>query len=114
MNKYMKLAIKEAQKGISLGHGGPFGAVIVKDGKVIESMPMPIAGLMSDQSGEWVDEKLTAIHEKAYAELGICGEVEPVMTLCFMSLIVIPEIKLTDTGLFDVTTFSFMPVQINE
>ena len=77
-------------------------------------MPMPIAGLMSDQSGEWVDEKLTAIHEKAYAELGICGEVEPVMTLCFMSLIVIPEIKLTDTGLFDVTTFSFMPVQINE
>ena len=90
------------------------GIVLVKDGKVIESMPMPIAGLMSDQSGEWVDEKLTAIHEKAYAELGICGEVEPVMTLCFMSLIVIPEIKLTDTGLFDVTTFSFMPVQINE
>lgn len=35
MNKYMKLAIKEAQKGISLGHGGPFGAVIVKDSKVI-------------------------------------------------------------------------------
>lgn len=35
MNKYMKIAIKEAQKGISLGHGGPFGAVIVKDGKVI-------------------------------------------------------------------------------
>lgn len=90
------------------------GIVLVKDGKVIESMPMPIAGLMSDQSGEWVDEKLTAIHEKAYAELGICGDVEPVMTLCFMSLIVIPEIKLTDTGLFDVTTFSFMPVQINE
>ena len=90
------------------------GIVLVKDGKIVESMPMPIAGLMSDQSGEWVDEKLTAIHEKAYAELGICGEVEPVMTLCFMSLIVIPEIKLTDTGLFDVTTFSFMPVQINE
>jgi len=90
------------------------GIVLVKDGKVIESMPMPIAGLMSDQSGEWVDEKLTAIHEKAYSELGICGDVEPVMTLCFMSLIVIPEIKLTDTGLFDVTTFSFIPVQINE
>lgn len=35
MNKFMELAIKEAQKGISLGHGGPFGAVIVKDGKVI-------------------------------------------------------------------------------
>ena len=72
------------------------GIVLVKEGKVIEQMPMPIAGLMSDQSGEWVDEKLTSIHEKAYTELGICGDVEPVMTLCFMSLAVIPEIKLTD------------------
>lgn len=90
------------------------GIVLVKEGKVIESMPMPIAGLMSDQSGEWVDEKLSAIHDKAYSELGICGEVEPVMTLCFMSLIVIPAIKITDTGLFDVTTFSFIPVEINE
>lgn len=87
------------------------GIVLVKNGKVVESMPMPIAGLMSDQSGEWVDEKLTSIHDKAYTELGICGSVEPVMTLCFMSLIVIPELKLTDTGLFDVTTFSFIPIE---
>ena len=87
------------------------GIVLVKNGQVVESMPMPIAGLMSDQSGEWVDEKLTSIHDKAYAELGISGSVEPVMTLCFMSLIVIPELKLTDTGLFDVTTFSFVPVE---
>ena len=35
MNKYMKLAIKEAYLGITSGHGGPFGSVIVKDGKVI-------------------------------------------------------------------------------
>ena len=90
------------------------GIVLVKDGKVIESMPMPIAGLMSDQCGEWVDAKLTAIHEKAYSELGVSADVEPVMTLCFMSLIVIPSVKLTDTGLFDVTTFSFIPVEINE
>lgn len=87
------------------------GIVLVKDGQVVESMPMPIAGLMSDQSGEWVDEKLTSIHDKAYTELGICGSVEPVMTLCFMSLIVIPALKLTDTGLFDVTSFSFIPVE---
>lgn len=90
------------------------GIVLVKNGQVVESMPMPIAGLMSDMSGEWVDEKLTSIHEKAYSELGICGSVEPVMTLCFMSLIVIPELKLTDTGLFDVTTFSFAPVEVTE
>ena len=35
MNKYMKVAIEEAQKGIRSGHGGPFGAVVVKDGKII-------------------------------------------------------------------------------
>ncbi len=87
------------------------GIVLVKNGEVIENMPMPIAGLMSDQSGEWVNEKLIAIHAKAYEELKINADVEPVMTLCFMSLAVIPEIKLTDMGLFDVTTFSFIPVE---
>ena len=46
-----------------------------KDGKVIESMPMPIAGLMSDQSGEWVDEKLKEIHEKAHTVLGVNADV---------------------------------------
>lgn len=87
------------------------GVVLVRDGKVIERMPMPVAGLMSDQSGQWVDEKLTAIHEAAFRELGIAGDVEPVMTLCFMSLPVIPELKLTDMGLFDVTKFCFTPVE---
>lgn len=87
------------------------GIVLVKDGKVIESMPMPIGGLMSDKNGEWVDEKLTVLHGKAYSELKICEDVEPIMTLCFMSLAVIPEVKLTDMGLFDVTTFSFIPVE---
>lgn len=87
------------------------GIVLVKDGRIVESMPMPIAGLMSDKDGKWVDDKLTSIHKKAYEELGICGSVEPVMTLCFMSLIVIPSLKLTDTGLFDVGEFRFIPVE---
>lgn len=90
------------------------GIVLVKNGTVIESMPMPIAGLMSDQSGEWVKQKLTDIHTKAYEELGIDSEVEPVMTLCFMSLAVIPEMKITDMGLFDVNTFSFIPVTCSD
>lgn len=87
------------------------GIVLVKDGEVVESMPMPLGGLMSDQTGEWVDEKLTSIHDAAFKELGISGDVEPVMTLCFMSLAVIPELKLTDTGLFDVTRFEFIPLE---
>ena len=88
------------------------GIVLVKDGEIIESMPMPIAGLMSDQTGEWVAERLSAIHEKAHSTLGVDRTVEPVMTLCFMSLAVIPELKLTDMGLFDVTKFSFIPLEI--
>ena len=90
------------------------GIVLVKNGQVVDSMPMPIAGLMSDQSGQWVAEKLEALHENAYTQLGIHRSVEPVMTLCFMSLAVIPEIKLTDMGLFDVTKFQFIPVEAEQ
>ncbi len=87
------------------------GIVLVNGGKVLESLPMPIAGLMSDQSGEWVDEKLTRLHHTAIESLGINANIEPVMTLCFMALPVIPELKLTDMGLFDVTKFDFIPIE---
>jgi adenine deaminase len=87
------------------------GIILVKDQKILESMPMPIAGLMSDQSGEWIKEKLTKIHQTAHDVLKVNDDVEPVMTLCFMSLAVIPELKLTDMGLFDVTKFEFIPIE---
>lgn len=92
-----------------INQGG--GIILVKDKEVIESMPMPIAGLMSDKSGEWVAEKLTNIHEVAHESLSINDTVEPVMTLCFMSLAVIPELKITDMGLFDVTEFKFISIE---
>ena len=88
------------------------GMVLVKDGKVISSIALPIAGLMSQESGEEVERKLSALHEKAHKELGISKEVEPIMTLTFMSLPVIPEIKLTDRGLFDYSSFDFMPIEV--
>lgn len=87
------------------------GIVIVNGQAVLESLPMPIAGLMSDQSGEWVDEKLTRIHQTAIDSLGISNSLEPVMTLCFMALPVIPELKLTDMGLFDVNKFEFIDIE---
>ena len=93
-----------------IAQGG--GIVLVKDGALLESMPLPIGGIMSDQSGEWVDEKLTRIHKAAHRELGISGDVEPLMTLCFMALPVIPELKLTDRGLFDVEAFGFIPLEV--
>lgn len=104
-NEDMKLAVNWLAK-----LGG--GIVLVKDGKLLESMPLPVAGLMSDQSGEWVNEHLGKINKLAYEELGVNKELEPVSTLCFMSLPVIPEIKITDKGLFDVTEFKFVSVEI--
>ena len=58
-------------------------------------------------------KSLQVFMKKHIQSLASVGDVEPVMTLCFMSLAVIPEIKLTDMGLFDVTTFSFIPVEIS-
>lgn len=88
------------------------GIVITKDGKVIDTMPMPIGGIMSDKNGEWVNEQLIRIHDTAHKEIGIHSHLEPVMVLCFMSLAVIPEIKITDVGLFDVTAFKFIDLEV--
>jgi adenine deaminase len=98
----MALAVKRI-----IAMGG--GAALVKDGIVIEDMPLPLGGIMSDKNGEWVDKKLTSIHKKAWESLGVKKEVEPIMTLCFMALPVIPHLKLTDMGLFDVDSFAFIP-----
>ena len=87
------------------------GAVLVKDGKLLEEMPLPLGGLMSDQSGEWVDKKLKVLDHAAREELGVNRKVEPLMTLCFMALPVIPELKITDMGLFDVGAFKFIPLE---
>ena len=88
------------------------GMILVKDGKIISSIPLPIAGIMSDKSGEFIAKELDKLHEKAHIELGISKNVEPVMTLTFMSLSVIPEIKLTDRGLFDYESFDFIEVEV--
>ena len=86
------------------------GMAVVREGKVLASMPLPIAGLMTTESGEWVAEWLDLIHEKA-RELGVSPDVEPIMTLTFMALPVIPALKLTDRGLFDFEKFDFVPLE---
>jgi adenine deaminase len=90
------------------------GIILVRNGKILNSMPMVVGGIMSDQTGEWVNEKLMQLHRDSQDKLGITTEVDPIMTLCFMSLAVIPEIKLTDMGLFDVARYSFINLQADE
>lgn len=88
------------------------GIVLALDGKVLAHMPMPIAGIMSDKDGYWVSEQLEKIHKAAYEELKVNRELDPIMTLCFMSLPVIPQLKITDMGLFDVEKFAFTTVEL--
>lgn len=100
----MDLAIENVKQ-----NGGGFA--LVKDGKVIESLSLPVAGLMSDLSGEEVSKKLLSLHKKAVVELGVNESLEPVMSLTFMSLIVIPELKLTAGGLFDIFENRFIDIE---
>src|SRR5436853_6447537 len=75
------------------------GQVAIVDGKTIASLPLPIAGLVSDQPLEAVIAKIAELNAAA-AKLGSTLEA-PFMTLSFLSLSPIPELKLTDQGLVD-------------
>ena len=88
------------------------GMVVVKDGQVVDSFGHEIAGLMTNFSAEEVAKRLEELHEIALNTLHINSNVDPFMTLCFMSLPVIPAIKLTDMGLFDVTQFKFINPEV--
>jgi adenine deaminase len=87
--------------------GGGFACVV--DGEVLASVPLPYGGLVSPlPAAELVAQlrKLDAVAE----ELG-CVLDHPFMTLSFLSLSVIPSLKLTDQGLIDVETFTLLPLQ---
>jgi len=90
------------------------GIILVKDSQVVDTMPMEIGGIMSSQSGEWVSATLSRIHDLAHRELEVNESLEPVMVLTFMSLTVIPEIKITDMGLFDVGNSKFIGIESDE
>ena len=76
-----------------------------------DSLSLPIAGVMSNEDGFVVAEKLDGLQERA-ASLG-CTFDAPFMTMAFMALLVIPSIKISDKGLFDGDSFEFMDVVRN-
>jgi adenine deaminase len=88
------------------------GLVVVDDGTVTASLPLPIAGLLSDRSMEEVVEKIEEVVGAAKS-LGSALE-DPFMTLSFLCLPVIPELKLTDRGLVDVNRFDFVSLFVGE
>lgn len=74
-------------------------------------LPLPVAGLMTDTDGYAVADAYTALDNFARQTLG-STLMAPFMTLSFMALLVIPDLKLSDKGLFDGTRFSFVPLGI--
>ena len=84
------------------------GMVAVQNGKVLAKLALPIAGLMADEAATETMRKFDEVRRVAIEELGVNPEIDPVMTLSFMALPVIPELKLTDVGLYDVTAGKFI------
>lgn len=77
------------------------GLAVVDKGEVLASLALPIAGLMSDLSIEEVNEKVKEL-KTAASKLGVSGDIDPFMTLAFVSLPVIPTLRLNGKGLIDV------------
>ncbi len=89
------------------------GGMVIVDKKKgeIHSLTLDIAGLMSSRDAEGLQADSRALIEKAHA-MGVKREYEAFMSLAFLSLAVIPKLKVTDAGLFDVEKFAF--TDINE
>ena len=101
---------RAVEKLISIGGG----ITMFKDGRELGTHRLEIAGLMTDLPLAEVTKCLDDMHETAEKELGVNKAIDPFMTLCFMALPVIPSLKLTDCGLFDVDSFSFTEIGIKE
>jgi len=84
------------------------GQVVIKDGEVIGKVELPIAGLMSNERAEVVARKAATVLE-GFRACG-CRLNNPNMQLSLLALVVIPELRISDKGLVDVTRFDFVPV----
>lgn len=90
-------AIKDSKGGIA----------VVENGKIKALLELPIAGLMSDEPLTTVNEKLENAKSSAY-ELGADKSIDPFMTLSFLSLPVIPSLRITSKGVFDAENWKML------
>jgi adenine deaminase len=87
------------------------GVVVVLDGEAIAWLELPIAGLMSDAPPEVIANAQREVEEAMFG-LG-CNLPNPILTLSFLGLTVIPDLKITDQGLFDVRAFKLLDSSSN-
>jgi adenine deaminase len=100
----------ESQMALAANHLGEVGGgqVVVKDNQVIGQVELPIAGLMSNEPVGIVAEKASTVLE-GFRVCG-CDLNNPNMQLSLLALVVIPELRISDLGLVDVTNFTSLPV----
>ncbi len=77
------------------------GMIVINEGAVLASLPLPIAGLMSDMNGDATQEQMDEVKEAARS-LGVHENIDPFMTMSFLSLPVVPSLRLTTLGVVDV------------
>ncbi len=90
------------------------GITLCSEGSILDTLELPIAGLMSGRPLNEVYKKIKEMHRTAFEILGVNRDLDPFMTLSFLALPVIPELKLTDKGLFDVRSFKFTDVSVTQ
>lgn len=102
------VGLSDADMATAVNHLGKIGGgfVVVDGGEVLADLPLPVAGLMSDAGFSEVREGLVALRAAAKG-LG-CTLDEPFLQVAFLALPVIPHLKMTDRGLFDVDAFAFV------
>lgn len=87
------------------------GIIAVNDNRILGEVPLPVAGLMSNWKAENIVVNLKKLYEEV-SKLG-CSLDAPLMTLSFLALPVIPELKITDYGLVDVKKFDFVDLIVS-
>ncbi|MBC2007846.1 adenine deaminase [Listeria welshimeri] len=87
-------------------------AVVDGTGKVLHDLALRVAGLLSNKPYEEVERDLAGLL-KAFNQISNAKGFDPFLTLSFLTLPVIPELKLTDQGLFDFATFQIIPNEVN-
>ena len=101
-------AIMQAIAAITATDGGQ---AVARADKTLAILPLPIGGLLSDQPYAVAAQQSRQLRA-AYDQVSAGISFDPFITLSFLTLPVIPSIKLTDQGLFDFDTFSFIPVAV--
>jgi len=85
------------------------GQVVVRDGRILDELPLPLGGLVSTEVRSWVADRTVAL-ERAAADCGVTIHA-PFMALSFLALSVVPELKVTDLGLVDAVRFQLVPLE---